>query len=63
MNRYNELEVLAPAGDYERFTATLDYGADAVYLGGKGFGMRASPGNFTFDELKRAVSEAHERGV
>ncbi|MBQ8780494.1 MAG: U32 family peptidase [Oscillospiraceae bacterium] len=59
----NRLEVLAPAGDYERFRAALDYGADAVYLGGKSFGMRAAPQNFTHEDLKKAVEEAHAKGV
>ena len=59
----NRLEVLAPAGDYERFKAAIDYGADAVYLGGKSFGMRAAPQNFDHDGLKKAVEEAHQKGV
>ena len=59
----NKLEVLAPAGDYERLTAALSYGADSVYLGRKQFGMRASPMNFEFEELVKAVEEAHARGV
>ena len=59
----NRLEVLAPAGDYERFKAALDYGADAVYLGGKSFGMRAAPQNFDYEGLKKAVEEAHQKGV
>lgn len=59
----NNLEVLAPAGDYERLCAALDYGADAVYLGGKSFGMRAGPENFTYDSLKSAVELAHSKGV
>ena len=59
----NKLEVLAPAGDYERLCAALDYGADAVYLGGKSFGMRAGPENFTYDSLKSAVELAHSMGV
>lgn len=59
----NNLEVLAPAGDYERLCAALDYGADAVYLGGKSFGMRAGPENFTYDLLKSAVELAHSKGV
>lgn len=57
------LEVLAPAGDEERFGAALNYGADAIYLGRKQFGMRFSPGNFDFEQLVKAVSAAHERGV
>ncbi len=61
--KYDDLEVLAPAGDFERLTAAVDYGADAVYLGGKTFGMRAGPKNFTYDELKAAVELAHSRNV
>ena len=52
-------ELLAPAGDFERLQAAVMYGADAVYLGGKTFGMRASPQNFDFDELKKAVELCH----
>lgn len=59
----NRLEVLAPAGDMERFYSALDFGADAVYLGGQMFGMRAGPANFTADGLKQACDEAHKRGV
>ena len=40
------LEVLSPVGDMERLYAALDFGADAVYLGGTGFGMRAASANF-----------------
>lgn len=57
------LEVLAPAGDHERLCAALDYGADAVYLGGKSFGMRAGPENFGYNGLKAATKLAHSRGV
>ena len=60
---YNNLEVLAPAGDFERLCAALDYGADAIYLGGQSFGMRAGPANFTYDSLKTAVELAHSKGV
>ena len=59
----SNLEVLSPAGDMERLEAALDYGADAVYLGGKSFGMRAGPSNFDNTELKTAVEMAHKRGV
>ena len=58
----NSLEVLAPAGDMERFDSALLFGADAIYLGAKSFGMRASPSNFTFDELKIACNKAHAKG-
>ena len=59
----NKLEVLAPAGDEERLTAALNYGADAVYLGRQQFGMRASPMNFDFEQLVNAVKSAHTKGV
>ena len=59
----SNLEILSPAGDMERLEAALDYGADAVYLGGKSFGMRAGPSNFDNTELKTAVEMAHKRGV
>ena len=59
----NNLEVLAPAGDEERFNAAIDYGADAVYLGRKQFGMRASPMNFDFEQLCSAVQTAHDRSI
>lgn len=62
MNLSN-LEVLSPAGDFERLCAALDYGADAIYLGGKSFGMRAGPQNFSYDLLKSAVGLAHSKGV
>ena len=55
-------EVLAPAGDMERLEMALAYGADAVYLAGQRFGMRASAGNFSADELSRAVALAHQMG-
>lgn len=63
MNNAKKLEVLAPAGDPERFNAALDFGADAVYLGRKQFGMRSSPLNFDFEQLKNAVISAHSKGV
>ena len=56
------LEVLSPAGDMERLEAALDFGADAVYLGGRMFGMRAASPNFTADELKTACDKAHAMG-
>lgn len=56
-------ELLAPAGDMERLKMAVLYGADAVYLAGTDFGMRAFAGNFTPEELRRAVRFAHSRGV
>lgn len=58
-----KLEVLAPAGDEERFNACINYGADAVYLGRKQFGMRSSPLNFDFQQLVSAVQSAHARNI
>ncbi|MBR1593058.1 MAG: U32 family peptidase [Ruminococcus sp.] len=58
-----KLEVLAPAGDTERFNAAVNYGADAVYLGRKTFGMRASPMNFDLQQLVSAVNIAHAKGI
>ena len=57
------LEVLTPAGDTERFNSAIRYGADAVYLGRKTFGMRSSPMNFDYEQLTAAVNEAHSKGV
>ncbi len=56
-------ELLAPAGDMERLMAAVKYGADAVYLGGTMFGMRAAPANFGPEELPKAVRYCHEGGV
>ncbi len=55
--------MLSPAGDRERLDMALAYGADAVYLAGSAFGMRAFAGNFDRDGLRDAVSAAHARGV
>ena len=52
-------ELLAPAGNMEKLQMALLYGADAVYLGGKAFGLRAFGGNFDNDELKTAVEFTH----
>ena len=56
-------ELLAPAGDMERLKMAVLYGADAVYLAGTDFGMRAFAGNFTPEELPQAVDYAHAHGV
>lgn len=56
-------ELLAPAGDLERLRMAVLYGADAVYLAGEAFGMRAFAGNFSQEELPRAVAFAHDHGV
>lgn len=56
------LEILSPVGDMERLYAALDFGADAVYLGGTAFGMRAASAKFDAQSLKTACEEAHSRG-
>jgi len=58
----NDLELLSPAGDMERLEMALCYGADAVYLAGKQFGMRASAGNFDDEAMRKAVALAHSMG-
>ena len=56
-------ELLAPAGDLERLKMAVLYGADAVYLAGTDFGMRAFAGNFNEAQLRQGVDFAHSRGV
>ncbi len=56
-------ELLAPAGNFEKMKAAILYGADAVYLAGQIFGMRAAADNFSVEELREAVAYAHARGV
>lgn len=54
-------ELLAPAGDLERLKWAFLYGADAVYLGGPLFGLRANATNFTMEDIKEAVTYAHNK--
>jgi putative protease len=56
-------ELLAPAGNMEKLRVAVHYGADAVYLGGKAFGLRNLADNFTVPEIGEAVAYAHDRGV
>ena len=56
-------EILSPAGNFEKMRAAILYGADAVYLAGHIFGMRAAADNFSVEELAEAVEYAHARGV
>jgi len=58
----NKVELLSPAGDLDKFIVALNYGADAVYLGGKQFGLRANSGNFDEKNMQKAVELAHEKG-
>ncbi len=56
------MELLAPAGNFEKFETALHFGADAVYLAGGKFGLRAYAGNFSNEEMEKAVKMAHEKG-
>ena len=56
----NRVELLSPAGDLERLKVTLLYGADAVYIGGKKYSLRANATNFDLDEIKEGVEFAHK---
>lgn len=56
-------EILAPAGNMEKALVAMEYGADALYLSGKAFGMRAKAGNFSTEELQEVLHIAHRRGV
>ncbi|MFA4886243.1 MAG: U32 family peptidase [Desulfotomaculaceae bacterium] len=58
-----KIELLAPAGDLEKLKVAVLYGADAVYLGGRHFGLRAGAGNFSEEELVEGVRFAHAKGV
>ncbi|EOD00122.1 peptidase U32 family protein [Caldisalinibacter kiritimatiensis] len=55
-------ELLAPAGSLEKLKMAIIYGADAVYLGGQQFGLRAAAKNFTLEEIEEGVKFAHDRG-
>ncbi len=56
------VELLSPAGNFEKLRAALLYGADAVYCAGQSFGMRSAADNFTNEELYEAVKYTHARG-
>jgi len=56
-------ELLAPAGNLEKLKIAIHYGADAVYLGGKAFGLRNLADNFSLEEMKEGIAYAHERSV
>ncbi len=56
------LELLMPAGNLKKLKAAFHFGADAVYLGGKSFSLRAFADNFTFDDIKAGVEYAHNLG-
>ncbi len=56
-------ELLCPAGNYEKMVTAIHYGADAVYMGGKQFSLRAKAGNFTNEKMAEAVLYAHQHEV
>ena len=56
-------ELLIPAGSLEVLKVAVLYGADAVYLGGEAFGLRAKAKNFTDEEIREGIAFAHSRGV
>ena len=56
-------ELLAPAGNFEKLVTAVHYGADAVYLGGEQYSLRARAGNFSHAEMKKAVTWAHDHHV
>lgn len=58
-----KVELLAPAGDYQKLVTAVKYGADAVYIAGDSFGLRTASKNFSIDEIKKAVDFAHSQGV
>ena len=57
------IELLIPAGSLEVLKVAVDYGADAVYIGGEAFGLRAKAHNFTIEEMIEAAGYCHENGV
>lgn len=58
----NKIELLAPAGDLEKLKMAINYGADAVYLGGESFGLRKASKNFSIEQIEEGIKYAHEKG-
>ena len=65
MDKLQKPELLIPAGSLEVLKVAVDYGADAVYIGGKNYGLRAKAGNFTIEEMHEAAyfHELKETGL
>jgi len=61
--RKGKPELLIPAGSLEVLKTAVIFGADAVYIGGEAFGLRAKAKNFSMQEMKEGVAFAHARGV
>ena len=58
-----KVELLVPAGSLEVLKVAVDYGADAVYIGGQAYGLRAKADNFSIEEMKKAVKYAHAKNA
>lgn len=56
-------EVLAPAGTLEKLKVAVDYGADAVFVGGQAYGLRSRAGNFSMEEMREGIDYSHARGA
>ncbi|MGT2914505.1 U32 family peptidase [Streptococcus dysgalactiae] len=56
-------EVLSPAGTLEKLKVAIDYGADAIFVGGQAYGLRSRAGNFSMEELQEGIDYAHARGA
>ena len=63
MNNIKKPELLAPAGDLEKLKIAVLYGADAVYIGGEAYGLRAKAKNFDMPSMKVGIEFAHEHGA
>ncbi len=56
----SQIELLAPAGDFDKLKVAVSYGADAVYIGGSAFGLRSSAGNFSISQIEKGINFAHK---
>lgn len=63
MEQAKKVELLMPAGSLDTLKVAVSYGADAVYLGGQQFGLRAKADNFSIEEMKQGIAYAHKRNV
>ena len=63
MMKNKRIELLAPAGSLDKLKWAVDYGANAVYIGGVNYSLRANAKNFTIKEIKEAVKYCHDRNV
>lgn len=63
MSNFKKPELLAPAGDLEKLKIAITYGADAVYIGGQSFGLRAKAKNFDKETMKEGITFAHKHGA